>query len=312
MSKKTALIFMFILALTFATGCGAVKAKPILIGVVLPEAEEFEDMREQAIRGIELAVDEINQDGGLLGKTVEIVLAEGQIDESGFSGVVGYIADNLTYNIALSCQQNGIPVVTAGSTDSAVTKIGDYIFAINTGYAGHGSQLAELLIDSNSAVTAVIYERSEYGRRVSDAFKEAYKARGGIISADESYIAEYDRDFSFIIDKIAGADIKTILLIGSLAEGADFLSKATELGKDGYLYETENNYTDGFDWSMYFYDAVKLLADAAVRAESVDGEPIRDALASTESFAGATGIVNFSGGAREPVNKDFDVFVMNI
>ena len=39
------------------------------------------------------------------------------------------------------------------------------------------------------------------------------------------------------------------------------------------------------------YDAMKLMADAIQRAGSTDGEKIRDALAATKNYAGASGVI---------------------
>lgn len=51
------------------------------------------------------------------------------------------------------------------------------------------------------------------------------------------------------------------------------------------------------------YDAVMLLADAIERAQSLDKEKIRDALAATENYMGATGSISFDDNG-DPVNKD--------
>ena len=51
------------------------------------------------------------------------------------------------------------------------------------------------------------------------------------------------------------------------------------------------------------YDAVMVLADAIRRAQSQDREKIRDTLAATKSFQGATGTITFDENG-DPVNKD--------
>lgn len=43
------------------------------------------------------------------------------------------------------------------------------------------------------------------------------------------------------------------------------------------------------------YDAVRLLADAAHRAGTIDAGPLRDALANTLDYQGATGVISFHG-----------------
>ena len=50
------------------------------------------------------------------------------------------------------------------------------------------------------------------------------------------------------------------------------------------------------------YDAVMLLADAIRRANSLDAKKIRDALAETKGFQGATGTITFDEHG-DPLNK---------
>jgi branched-chain amino acid transport system substrate-binding protein len=72
-----------------------------------------------------------------------------------------------------------------------------------------------------------------------------------------------------------------------------------------YIRKFQEKYPDvAVDpWSAYAYDAVRLMADAITRAGSTDRAAIKDAIASTTSFAGVTGTINFTG-AREPVAKE--------
>ncbi len=50
-------------------------------------------------------------------------------------------------------------------------------------------------------------------------------------------------------------------------------------------------------------DAVMLLADAIERAQSLDTKKIRDAIAATKNFMGATGKISFDDNG-DPLNKD--------
>jgi len=48
------------------------------------------------------------------------------------------------------------------------------------------------------------------------------------------------------------------------------------------------------------YDGVNMLADAITRANSLDGDKIRDALATTKGFEGASGTITYNPGQRVP------------
>ncbi len=62
-------------------------------------------------------------------------------------------------------------------------------------------------------------------------------------------------------------------------------------------------HTDPDEGAALGYDAVKLLADAAARAKTTEARRLRDALAATKGFAGATGVISFNSerAAVKPV-----------
>ena len=57
-----------------ASGGGGDSSKPIKIGASLPLTGEFSEPGKAAQQGYELWVDTINQNGGLLGRKVELVV----------------------------------------------------------------------------------------------------------------------------------------------------------------------------------------------------------------------------------------------
>src|SRR6185369_6902442 len=93
--------------------------------------------------GIDMAVDAINQSGGLLGKKVRIIVEDDQgkpeeaqtvvtklITKDQVVAVLGEVASSRTMAAAPVAQQNMIPLITPSSTNPNVTQIGDYIFRV--------------------------------------------------------------------------------------------------------------------------------------------------------------------------------------
>lgn len=67
---------LFMVAL-LATSCSTEKSS-IKIGVVLPLTGTFAIYGEQSLRGAQLAVEEINKAGGVLGSDLELVVRDNQ------------------------------------------------------------------------------------------------------------------------------------------------------------------------------------------------------------------------------------------
>ena len=96
---------------------------------------------QSAINGVLLAADEINQDGGIDGRKIDVVIDDdrgspeqaatlaGKLIEE--DKVVAIIAGGTSSNsraAAPKAQSARIPLISPSSTDPAVTQAGDYIF----------------------------------------------------------------------------------------------------------------------------------------------------------------------------------------
>ena len=93
--------------------------------------------------GIDMAIDEVNAEGGVLGRQVRVIVEDDQgrpeeaqtvvtklITSDQVVAVLGEVASSRTLAAAPVAQQNGIPMVTPSSTNPRVTEVGDYIFRV--------------------------------------------------------------------------------------------------------------------------------------------------------------------------------------
>src|SRR5262249_968661 len=93
--------------------------------------------------GIDMAVDDINKAGGLVGKKVRVIVEDDQgkpeeaqtvvtklITKDQVMAVLGEVASSRTMAAAPVAQQNGVPLISPSSTNPKVTQIGDYVFRV--------------------------------------------------------------------------------------------------------------------------------------------------------------------------------------
>src|SRR6185436_7393949 len=94
-------------------------------------------------KGTQLAFDEINAGGGVLGKKIRLITEDDQslagqpatiarklISQDKVVAVLGEVASSKSLEAAPICQQNKIPMISPASTNPKVTEVGDYIFRI--------------------------------------------------------------------------------------------------------------------------------------------------------------------------------------
>src|SRR5262249_47345808 len=94
-------------------------------------------------KGTMLAIDEINQAGGVLGKKIDLIYEDNQskqgesvtiakklISQDKVVAILGEVASGRSLEAAQICQDNKIPQISPSSTNPKVTQTGDYIFRV--------------------------------------------------------------------------------------------------------------------------------------------------------------------------------------
>jgi len=92
-------------------------------------------------KGVQLAFDEINQAGGVIGRKIALFTEDDQskpeeartaalklIQQDKVVALIGEVASSRSLAAAPEAQRSKIPMVSPSSTNPAVTEVGDYIF----------------------------------------------------------------------------------------------------------------------------------------------------------------------------------------
>jgi len=322
----------------------------IKVGLVVPL--ELQVVTKYAA---ELAMAQVNQEGGILRHPLELVirdnqnnpelsakLAEELITQDGVVALVGPNYSRNALKISPVAQRYGVPMVATTATNPAVTEAGDFVFLAAASDTFYGEVMARFARESLKSQTAALLtdEEDPYVAGLSRIFEENFSALGGRIVASEIYSAG-DTDFTAQLTAIAAEAPDVIFMPGFVPEvplavkqartipqkGASGIT-ATFLGGDGWddpdLVKMggaaiENCYFSGFfspdsadpsacDFVQSYrsmfgivpdgpaamgYDAVKLVATAMRRAGSVDKAAVRDELAATRGYKGATMLLSY-------------------
>lgn len=310
--------------------------------------------------GVDLAVDEINAKGGVLGKKIEIIAADDQsnptqaatvveklINRDGVVAIIGEVASSNSLAAAPIAQNAHIPMLTPASTNVNVTKVGDYIFRSCFIDPFQGSVMAKFAVnDLHKKNFAVLYDvNSDYSKGLRDAFEAAVRQLGASIVETAAY-SQTDSDFKGQLTKMKNAHPDAIYVPGYYTQVGQIIRQARDLGIDVPLlggdgwdssqtfaiagpgvagcyftnhyspdekrpavqnfvkaYEAKYNGKVPDAMAILGYDAMRLMADAIQRAGSTDPAKIRDALAATKNFPGASGSITMdkNRNAQKPI-----------
>jgi branched-chain amino acid transport system substrate-binding protein len=183
-------------------------------------------------QGIQMAADEWNSRGGLLGKKIELIIEDDQskpdeaalavtklINQNRVIGILGEVASSRTLAGAPIAQKAGIPLITPASTNPKVTKIGDFIFRVCYVDSFQGVVCARFAVQKLGLKRLAILKdiKNDYSVGLADYFKQNALALGGEIVSEQSY-SEGDTDFRAQITAMKSANPEGIFIPGYYTE----------------------------------------------------------------------------------------------
>ena len=172
---------------------------PLKIGALLSFTGGLSDFGEPIFNGVELAVNEINEAGGVNGQDVELVRgdtgtnpdqaatdAQRLVDIEGVQGIVGALSSGVTLRVAEQVTgPAGVVLISPASTSPGLTDANDndFLFRTTISDAAQGLLLANLADDAGYGTVCNIFVNNAYGEGLSDAFTAAFENLGGAINA---------------------------------------------------------------------------------------------------------------------------------
>ena len=199
--------------------------------------------------GARLAVEEINQAGGTLGKRIELLVEDDRNEPSEAASavsklitrddVVALIGENASSRslaAAPIAQRYRVPMVSPSSTNVEVTKKGDYIFRVCFIDSYQGRALAIYAHGALKAQTAAILvdARSDYSVGLAAAFHGAFTEVGGRVVSEIKY-AEGDSDFSAQLTAIRPGKPDVLFVPGYYTDAGLIARQAKALGIEAIL-----------------------------------------------------------------------------
>ncbi len=261
---------------------GSVQAQDIAVGEYASLTGSEATFGINSDNGVQLAAEEINNAGGVLGRKIKLIVEDDQskpgqpssavkklIANDKVVAVIGEIASSRSLEAAPICQEAKIPMVSPGSTNPTVTEKGDYIFRVCFIDPFQGTVMAKFALDTLHAKKVAILSdvTSDYSKGLSQYFTEYYKSHGGQIVIERSYSGSgKDKDFRAQLTAIKAAQPDAIFVPGYYTE-AGLIGKQARilglkvplLGGDGWdspkLAEIAGASLDGCYFSTHFSPA---------------------------------------------------------
>jgi branched-chain amino acid transport system substrate-binding protein len=263
MTRMAGLIAALIASLALVACNGDDDPDTTTIAVVGPVTGQYASFGQQMKNGGEMAVEDINEAGGVLGKKLKLEIGDDACDPKQAVAVANQMAgDNVALVAGHYCSGSSIPAsqvyaesnlvqISPASTNPAFTdnRAGPNIYRVcgrddqQGGVAG--KYLATHFADKN---IAIIDDKTAYGKGLAEEVKKALNAAGKKEVLDESYTAG-EKDYSALVSKLKQADVDVLFLGGYHTEAGLIARQMRDQGMDTILMGGDALITQEY-WSI--------------------------------------------------------------
>lgn len=232
------------------TGSGNEVGDTIKIGLVTGITGASAVYSEQMVNASELAVEEINEAGGVLGKKLELLTGDDKgsaeeavtvtqkmITQDKINIWMGTLNSSNTVACLSITNQAGILAMAPIAAADSITETGSgLVFRNCANNSMQVQQLCDYIASQRPEKEfAIIAENTEYGKSLVDNFQKDMEKLGGKIVCTE-YYESGATDFHTQLTNIKSKGVEAITICGLVSEGSQVLVQAKELGITSQFY----------------------------------------------------------------------------
>ncbi len=195
---------------------------PILLGTISPNTGNLAAYGTAIMNGVNLAVEEINAAGGVLGSQIQVINADDQGDPTecmnafnslvsqGVGLIVGSVTSSCTSAITDSANEEEVVLTSPSSTADSITTEDDYVFRACYADSFQGAIAAAYAKQAGYAKVGVVYCAADtYSKGLYDSFSAACEKYGVEVAAVESTasmdVQDYTNQFASLVN--AGVEL---------------------------------------------------------------------------------------------------------
>lgn len=215
----------------------------IKIGLVASQNGDLRPWGADSVYGAQLAINEINEAGGIQGKKVELLVEDSnsspeqgktaaeKLGGSGIQVMVGEVASGITRQMADVAFSKGIPLVAVGATNPDITKGKSNIFRVCYTDDLQGPVMAKFAYgELGLRKIAVLTDQAQpYSVGLSKSFVESYKGLGGEIVSEQDYKSK-DTQFGAQLTNLRQFSPDGMFLSGYFNEVGPIVKQAVQAG----------------------------------------------------------------------------------
>ncbi len=250
MLKKRIVAFLLVALITglFLVACES-EPDTYKIGVMESLTGPGETYGNVALQAKQMAVEEINEAGGIDGKTLELVVEDSKCaaqdsitaynkltDVDGVKIILGTSCSGAMLGAAPLAEEDGVVLFSGLATNPDIAEAGDYIFRTAMNDLQLGIDTGNVMWADGVKNLATINESTDYAEGVRRTTVDQFQRLGGTVVASENYSSDVT-DFRTQLSKLTGAEPDAIHIAAQGEfSGGTIVKQLRELGYDGPIY----------------------------------------------------------------------------
>ena len=228
------------MAMVLAPACGE-ESDELKIGFLADFSGPLAEFGPEIQTGVELAIQHVNDAGGVNGRDVVLVTGDTQVDTNigveearrlveveGVHAIVGPLSSSVTIAVAESVTGGaGVPTISPSATSPSVTvtEDGGFLFRSTISDAAQAPVLAQMVTSIGIDNVAVLYLNDAYGQGLAEGFAASFTGTATLVSHEDgqpSYLAE--------LQQAARGGAQHLVAISFPAQAKVYIREALENG----------------------------------------------------------------------------------
>jgi branched-chain amino acid transport system substrate-binding protein len=242
--RKLSFLLSVALACAALAGCQK-KENTIKIGLAAVQSGSDAEIGLSMLNGSQIAIDEWNAKGGVLGKKIETISLddEGKPDKAvnvaqtlvddGVVAVLGHLNSGCTIPASRVYNDSKIIQITPGSTNPQYTEQGfPYAFRICGRDDQQGATCGTFFHDVLKLnKIAILHNKTAYGQGLASEVQKTFEAKGGTVTMFQG-VGEDESDFGANITVIKGSGAQGFFWGGMYGQGGPLCVQMRQAGVD--------------------------------------------------------------------------------
>jgi len=212
----------------------------VKVGVAAVISGDLAPYGISCVRAVELAADDLNSKGGILGNKIEVLIGDDvckpevavnaatKLVSDGVQMVVGHMCSGATIAANKIYQDAGLLVISPSATSDSLTLSGEHKNFFRTiSYDSAQAELMTTFVKNNlkAKTVALIHDKSDYGKGQMDLAKNFFEKMGGIEIVLYDGVSTGAFDYSAIVQRIKKSKAEVTMWGGYSSDGSKLVTQ---------------------------------------------------------------------------------------